>query len=77
MEKKIKAVMSAVFDVDAESIDDNSSPDTIANWDSLRHMSLIVGLEEEFGVNFTEDDISTMLNYKLIALTIAEHANKK
>ena len=34
--------MSVVFNVPIDSINDNSSTDTISSWDSLKHMSLIV-----------------------------------
>lgn len=77
MEDRIKAVMAAVFDMKIEDIDDEASPDTIPNWDSLHHMNLIVALEEEFGVTFNEEDISNMLNYQLIRLTLSEYADKK
>ncbi len=76
MEEKIKNVMASVFEVKASEINEASSPDSIINWDSLRHMNLIVALEEEFEVVFNEDDISNMLNYKLIKFTLEEHLAK-
>jgi acyl carrier protein len=77
LDEKVKKVMSAVFDVPIEEIDENSSPDSIGNWDSLHHMNLIIALEEEFNVTFNEDDISNMLNYKLIKLSLADHIESK
>lgn len=76
-DEKIKGVMAAVFDMQVEDIDDNASPDTIGKWDSLRHMNLIVSLEEEFSVTFGDDDIANMLNYKLIKLTIEQLTETK
>jgi len=70
MENRIKKVMSDVFNIDIESINNNSSPDNIENWDSLKHMNLIVALEEEFGVEFDDNDIENLLNFQLINLTI-------
>jgi acyl carrier protein len=70
MEEKIKSTMASIFKCDISEIDENASPDTIKNWDSLRHMNLIVALEEEFGVTFKEDEIVEMLNYKLIYETL-------
>ena len=66
IEERIKNVMSAVFEVPAEQINDDSSPDTIESWDSLKHMNLIVALEEELEVSLDDDQIMEMLNYKLI-----------
>lgn len=72
MENKIKNVMSAIFNVDINDINEESSPDNIDNWDSMAHMNLIVGLEEEFNLIFDETEITEMMNFKLICLIISE-----
>jgi acyl carrier protein len=66
MENRIKQVMAAVFEVDVSEIDDNSSPDTIDQWDSLKHMNLILALEEEFEVRFDDEDIMNMITFESI-----------
>jgi acyl carrier protein len=66
VEDQIKNVVSAVFEIPIEQIKDDSSPDTIESWDSLKHMNFVVALEEEFEVEFTEDEILKMLNFMLI-----------
>ena len=66
LEDRIKNIMSAVFEIPEEQIKDNSSPDTIGSWDSLKHMNLIIALEEEFKVEFTDNEIIEMMNYSLI-----------
>ena len=66
VQNRIKNVMSAVFELPVNQITDDSSPDTIASWDSLKHINLVVALEEEFEVEFTDDDIVEMMNYPLI-----------
>jgi len=72
VEERIKSVMSAVFEVSAYKIKDDSSPDTIESWDSLKHMNLIVSLEEEFQIELTDDEIIEMMNYSLIKNIIKE-----
>lgn len=72
MENRIKNIMASVFEIDASLINENSSPDNIERWDSLRHMNLIVALEEEFEIQFIEDEIVELLNFKLIYLTLKE-----
>ena len=66
METKIKNVMASVFEMPIEEINNESSPDSIDNWDSLMHMNLVVALEEEFNAEFTDEEIGEMMNYKLI-----------
>jgi acyl carrier protein len=67
---KIKQVMSLVFEVPLESIADDASSDNIENWDSLRHLNLILALEEEFGVSIPDEEVGNLVNYKLIELII-------
>ena len=65
-------VISSVFDVNINEISDDTNPDSLDNWDSMGHMNLIVALEEEFNILFDEDEITEMLNFKLICLIISE-----
>jgi acyl carrier protein len=76
METRIKKVIGSVFGIDPAGITENDSPDSIANWDSLRHMNLIVALEEEFVIEFTEDEIMDMLNYKILYAIIKDKTGK-
>jgi acyl carrier protein len=71
---KIKKIMSMVFEVPLESISDDASTDSIENWDSLRHLNLILALEEEFGVSIPDEEVGNLVNYKLIEITINELA---
>lgn len=72
MESRIKSVMVSVFEVDSSQINNDTSPDTLESWDSLKHMNLILALEEEFGVEFDDDDIIDMINFKMIVLILKE-----
>ena len=70
MKNKIKQIMATVFEISPALIGDNASPETIDNWDSLRHMNLVTVLEEEFEVRFTDDQLIEMLNLDLIIFTL-------
>lgn len=73
MENRIKKVMSEVLGIDEAEINENTSPETIESWDSLKQMNLIVALEEEFCIHVTDDDIVDMINYKLICITVKQY----
>ena len=72
MEERVKQVMGRVFGVPPEQIGEESSPDTIKQWDSLRHMNLVLALEQEFGVTVKDEDVPTLISYPLILLTLRE-----
>ena len=72
IDERIKDVMSAVFEVDADSINEESSRDTVEGWESIKHLDLIVALEEEFGVAIPLEEVGNMTNFKYIKLTMEE-----
>ena len=74
IEARIKDVMSAIFEVDAGSINEESSQDNIENWESIKTLDLIVALEEEFGVTIPLEEVGNMTNFKYIKLMIEELA---
>ena len=72
LDDKLRGVMAVVLKVPVATIDENSSPDNIATWDSIAHINLTMALEGEFGISFTDEQVVGMLNYELIRATVAE-----
>ena len=72
-ELRLKQVLANVFDEESGSINDESSMDTIENWDSLKHLNLILALEEEFAVSFDEDESIIIISYPLIKTVLKEY----
>ncbi len=56
--------------VDASTINEDSSMDNMPSWDSLRHMNLVLALEEEFKVTIPDEDAGNITSYKLIKLVL-------
>lgn len=72
IDERIKDVMSAVFGVDVDTINEDSSQDNIEGWESIRTLDLIVALEEEFGVTIPLEEVGNMTNFRYIKLMIDE-----
>jgi acyl carrier protein len=72
MLKKVLAIGAAVFEVSEADIGPQSSPDTIATWDSLHHLSFVVALEEELGLQFSPEEIEQLLSIGLAAALVDE-----
>lgn len=73
MEERVYRVVSQIMNVPVEQVNKASSPSTIEAWDSLNHMNLVLALEEEFGVQFDDEDIVNMNNLELILATIKKN----
>jgi acyl carrier protein len=72
MNDKIKQIMAQVFKVPVEMVNEQSSQDSIENWDSLHHMKMIVLLEREFDIAIPDERVGNMISYKLIKTIINE-----
>jgi acyl carrier protein len=69
---RVLAIAADVFQVPESSVGPSSSPDTIESWDSLHHLSFVVALEQEFGVQFSPEEIEQLLSIELTAVLIEE-----
>jgi acyl carrier protein len=76
VKEQIAKIMAVVFEVNSDSINENTSADTIETWDSLRHMNLILALEEEFNVTIPDEEVGNLMNFKLIELVITDLQNQ-
>ena len=60
MEQRITALMADLFELKQEQVTDTLTMEQTAVWDSLKHMELIVALEQTFETDFTFDEIVAM-----------------
>jgi acyl carrier protein len=72
IKERVLQVMATVFETEVAALNENSSTDTIEAWDSLKHLTLILSLEEEFGISIPDEEVGELVNYKLIEITINE-----
>ena len=72
MLEKTRAIVADIFEVPLETVTPQSSPDTIGTWDSMHHLNLVLALEQEFGVQFSPEEIEQLLSVELIVALVAE-----
>jgi acyl carrier protein len=60
---KLKEIIARVMRVDITEITEQCSTNTIAEWDSLGHMRLVLALEEEFNLTLNESQIMQIISF--------------
>ena len=73
LKDRVLQIVGRVMDVPSSQLDENSSMDTIEKWDSLQHMNLVLALEEEFGIAFTDEEIVEMMSVEIIIEILKTH----
>jgi len=72
MQQGLIEVMKNVLDV--PSISAGDSMKTIKSWDSLRHLNLIMAIEEHFGVTFEPEEIPELTTVEKLSEAIAKRS---
>jgi acyl carrier protein len=72
MLERTRAIVADIFEVPLERVLPESSPDTIETWDSIHHLNLVLALEQEFGIEFSPEEIEQLLSVELIVALLAE-----
>jgi acyl carrier protein len=72
MEQKLKELMADLFKMKKEEISDSLTMKDTDVWDSLKHMELIVSIEETFNVQLSADEIVAMQDVKAIKVILTE-----
>jgi len=72
-ETLLKNTLAGVLGVSQEVINDDSSMDNLNEWDSVKHLNLVLAIEDVFCISLTEEQSLEMLSFPLIKLVLSEH----
>jgi acyl carrier protein len=56
IDQRLQQIFREAFENDALALTDSLSPESMPKWDSLAHVKLMMGCEEEFGVKFSIEE---------------------
>ena len=73
MSEKLYSIISKVFSVSINEINDESGPQTIKSWDSFNGLVLLDELESSFNVKFSILEITDVKNVKDIKRNLKNH----
>jgi acyl carrier protein len=72
IEARVLAVLVAVLK--CEAVPDSSRKNT-PRWDSLKHIEIIFAIEDELGIQFSEEEMVTLDSVgKIVNLAMTRHA---
>jgi acyl carrier protein len=53
---QIRQIAADTFNEELENVTALSTPDTLANWDSLTHLNFLLAMEQSFGCEFEPEE---------------------
>ena len=63
-------MLATLFKVPVSEINSETSVDVVEDWDSFNHMKFVMALEEAYGIELTEQEVTELLSFELVMLTL-------
>lgn len=58
--EKVRQIAAEVLGLSPGEVTDSMSPQTVADWDSVQHLNLVLAIESRLGVRFDPREIEQM-----------------
>lgn len=65
-ETRLLEVVAAALKVDVAELNLRTSMENTEEWDSLRHLSLVLTIEDEFAVRIPDEDVQHLTSIQLL-----------
>ena len=73
MNDKLLQILADTLGVDAGTLNEETSMENTAAWDSVAHLNLVLSLEQAFGQRFSPDEFMQMQSVVAIRRALAAH----
>jgi acyl carrier protein len=73
MRDRIRELIGIVFELPVDRVPRDASPDNLPDWDSLRHLELMLEVELAFGVRISAEDMADLASAEAIEDYLHEH----
>jgi len=74
--QEIYSLVSRVLGVELGQVDENLSPQTNENWDSLATMHLMVAIEDAYGIRLTTSEVMSFSSVAAIVKILDQRVQK-
>ena len=70
--QELNRILNKVLKIDIRELNENLSMQDCEIWDSLKHMELIISIEENLNIELSMDDVMNMTDIKTIKKIVNE-----
>lgn len=73
IKQRVRAVLARALKVDAGTISDTASQTDVSQWDSVRHMNVVLAVENDFDIQFDDAELPKLTSLSLIIDAVERH----
>lgn len=71
--ERLRRVFADTFEIEEDEVSEDSSPQSVPAWTSLNHLTLMSAVEEEFGAQFSMEEMSAVHNFSELKALIGQY----
>ena len=72
---RARAALAKALKVAPETISENASQLDLSAWDSVHHMNVVLALENDFDIEFTDAELPTLTSLPQLVAAIEKHTS--
>ena len=76
IKQRCAEVMAKVFKIETSQVNDETSPDSLMQWDSLSHVQMLSELEKSFSVKINPEEGINLETFKMICDWVEDNVRK-
>ena len=73
MDEKLANLVADVFELSAKQVTEGLTAEKVESWDSMKHLQLVLALEQAYGVQLDTDEIPELRSVKDIIDSLRRH----
>ena len=70
---RARAALARALKVDPKTIPDDASQMDLSGWDSVRHMNVVLALENDFDIQFDDAELPTLTSLPKLVSAVEKH----
>lgn len=70
VQNRVVEIVATIFNAPLESVNLESSPATLENWDSMGHLMLVLELEQQFDLQLAPEEVEKLASVQGIVTLI-------
>lgn len=72
----IRQIVADVLELPIERVTAETVSESVENWDSVHHLSIMMSLEERFGIELEPEEVESMLSVARMEQVVLRHTTK-
>ncbi len=73
IKERVRALLARTLKIEPTAVSDDASQADLSQWDSVRHMNVVLAVENDFDIQFEDAELPKLTSLSLIVAAVEKH----